>query len=203
MTARTVINGVAANAMLETCARNADAIDGIKFVAALDAKTCPFCGSCDGKIWKPGEAALVKRPPLHPNCRCTVIPHIEADENAPEGSEGNRPAANADFDRLAEEAYNRQAREKGLERRYEDLAPSTRLKYYYRAQKDYEKRTGKPAYSQVRGNTSFKDYFERQPVEFKRSWLGPKRYELYKQGKYEPLKLANPDTGYRVPVEDL
>jgi SPP1 gp7 family putative phage head morphogenesis protein len=198
-TARTIVNGVASNSMLETCAENADAIDGIKFVATLDAKTCPFCGSFDGKIWKPDEAALVKRPPLHPNCRCTVIPHIETGD----GTEGKRPAANADFDKLAEETYNRQAREKGLERRYEDLAPSTRLKYYYQAQKQYEKDTGKPAFSQVKGDVSFKDYFEGQPESFKRSWLGPKRYELYKEGKYNPMSLGNPDTGYRVPVEDL
>ena len=199
MTARTVVNGVASNAMLETCVKNADVIGGIKFISTLDAKTCPFCGSYDGKIWKPEDATLVKRPPLHPNCRCTVIPWFGTEEN----SEGSRPAANADFDRLAEEFYSRQAREKGLKRRYEDLAPSTRLKYYYQAQKRYEKETGKPAYSQVKGNTSFKDYFESQPESFKRSWLGPKRYELYKEGKYEPLKPSNPDTGYVVPVERL
>ena len=198
-TARTIVNGVASNAMLETCVKNADVIGGIKFISTLDAKTCPFCGSYDGKIWKPEDAALVKRPPLHPNCRCTVIPWFGTEETP----EGNRPAANADFDRLAEEAYNRQAREKGLKRRYEDLAPSTRLKYYYQAQKQYEKDTGKPAYSQVKRDVSFRDYFESQPESFKRSWLGPKRYELYSQGKYNPLSLGNPDTGYVVPVEDL
>lgn len=198
-TARTIVNGVASNSMLETCAENADVIDGIKFVATLDSKTCPFCGSYDGRIWKPDEAALVKRPPLHPNCRCTVIPHVETGD----GTEGKRPAANADFDKLAEDAYNKQAREKGLERRYEDLAPSTRLKYYYQAQKDYEKQTGKPAFSQVNGDVSFKDYFEKQPESFKRSWLGPKRYELYSEGKYNPLSLGNPDTGYVIPLSDL
>lgn len=60
---------------------------------------------------------------------------------------------------------------------------------------------GNPPIAQVKGNTSFKNYFDGQPESFKRSWLGPKRYELYKQGKYEPLKLGNPDSGYRVPVE--
>jgi hypothetical protein len=54
-----------------------------------------------------------------------------------------------------------------------------------------------------KGNTSFKEYFESQPESFKRSWLGPKCYELYKEGKYNPMSLGNPDTGYRVPVEDL
>ena len=199
MTARTVINGVASNAMLETCAENSDVIDGIKFVATLDAKTCPFCGSYDGKIWKPDEAALVKRPPLHPNCRCTVIPYIDMGENL----EGERPAANADFDKLAEDSYNQQAREKGWKRRYEDLSPSTRMKYYYQAQKDYTKKTGKPAYRQVKGDTTFKEYFEKQDTAFQKAWLGPKRYELYRQGEYDHLQLANPDTGYVVPVSEL
>lgn len=199
MTARTIVNGVASNAMLETCAENADVIDGIKFVATLDAKTCPFCGSYDGKVWKPDEAAQVKRPPLHPNCRCTVIPYIDM---GPE-LEGERPAANADFDKLAEEAYNKQAKEKGLKRRYEDLSPSTRLKYYYQAQKDYTKKTGKPAYRQVKGDMTFKDYFDNQDAAFQKAWLGPKRYALYQQGKYNPLQLGNPDTGYVVPLKEL
>ena len=62
------------------------------------------------------------------------------------------------------------------------------------AQKDYEKRTGNLAYSQVNGEVSFKDYFVCQPESFKRSWPGPKRYEFYKEKKYVPLKLGNPDT---------
>ena len=65
------------------------------------------------------------------------------------------------------------------------------------------RRAGKPAFSQVKGDVSFKEYFESQHESFKRSWLGPKRYELYSQGKYNPMSLGNPDTGYVVPVEDL
>ena len=198
MTARTIVNGIAANAMLETCAENAEVIDGVKFLATLDAKTCPFCGAYDGTVWKPNELDKVKRPPLHPNCRCVVIPYVDV-----KGLEGQRPAANADFDRLAEEAYNKTAREKGWERRYADLSRSTRLRYYYDAQKRFEKETGKPAYSRVSGDLTFKDYFEKQPEEFKRSWLGPKRYELYSRGGYDPLQLANPDSGYLVPLEKL
>ncbi|MBR2692985.1 MAG: hypothetical protein IKE69_02115 [Thermoguttaceae bacterium] len=116
--------------------------------------------------------------------------------------EGERPAS-ADFDKLAQNAYNKQAREKGWKRRFDDLSPSTRLKYYYQAQKDYEKRTGKPAYSQVKGDTTFKDYFEKQDEAFQRSWLGPKRFALYQQGKYDPLHLANPDTGYVATLDEL
>lgn len=56
------------------------------------------------------------------------------------------------------------------------------MKYYYKAQKDFEKRTGKPAYRQVSPSTTFAEYFERQDDAFKRSWLGAKRYEAYRNG---------------------
>ncbi|MGN1200327.1 MAG: hypothetical protein ACI4SW_06770, partial [Thermoguttaceae bacterium] len=111
----------------------------------------------------------------------TILPWIQlkdADGNDID-LEYDRPAANADFDKLAEEAYNKTAQEKGLKRRWKDLAQSTCLKYYYKAQKDFEARTGKPAYRQVTGTTTFYDYFEKQPEEFKLSWLGPSKYSVY------------------------
>ncbi|MBQ1278248.1 MAG: hypothetical protein IIY07_06350, partial [Thermoguttaceae bacterium] len=83
---------------------------------------------------------------------------------------------------MAKEAYNKAAREKGIKRRWDDLSPSTRLKYYYKAQKDFEERTGKPAYRQVSPSTTFAEYFERQDDAFKRSWLGAKRYKAYRNG---------------------
>ena len=69
--------------------------------------------------------------------------------------EGEGPAA-ADFDKLAQDAYNKQAREKGWKRRFDDLSPSTRLKYYYQAQKDYTKQTGKPFSHSIA--VEFRDY---------------------------------------------
>lgn len=194
---RTLINGVSNSAMLETCKSNSDAIDGIKFVATLDGKTCPVCGLYDGKVWKGAEIQQAKRPPLHPNCRCCLVPYVEG------GKEGERPAASADFDKLAEDAYNKAAKENGLNRRYADLSPSTRLKYYYKAQKDYEKTTGKKAYTQEGSDTTFKEYFENQPEDFKRSWLGKTRYEMYRNGSLSLENMVRPDTGYVVPVSDL
>ena len=181
MMARTLINGVSNNTRMETIKANSDVIDGIKFLGTLDGKTCPYCAQFDGRIWEPNEIDSVPRPPIHPNCRCTILPWIQlkdADGNDID-LEYDRPAANADFEKLAEEAYNKTAKEKGLKRRWKDLAQSTRLKYYYKAQKDFEARTGKPAYRQVPGTTTFYDYFEKQPEEFKLSWLGPSKYSVY------------------------
>ena len=49
-----------------------------RFTATLDHRTCPSCGSLDGRIFPlseqmPGDNA----PPIHPRCRCTVIPVID------------------------------------------------------------------------------------------------------------------------------
>lgn len=202
--ARTTINGVCNNARLETIRENEDVVDGAKFVGTLDGRTCPHCGALDGKIWPVKELDAVRRPPIHISCRCCVVPHI--DLRTPDGKiveVGTRPAANADFDALAKESYNKTAREKGLKRRWDDLSPSTRLKYYYQAQKDYERRTGKPAYRQVSPSTTFRDYFERQPAAFQRAWLGKNRYELYRTGAATFDDLTKPASTYSAKLKDL
>lgn len=203
--ARTVINGVCNNARVETIKANSDVIDGIKFVGTLDGKTCPHCASYDGHIWRGEDMASARRPPIHPNCRCTLVPYVELKDE--DGNvvdiDNERPAANADFDQLAKDAYNQKAKEKGWKRRFEDLSPSTRLKYYYQAQKDYEKETGKPAYRQVDSNLSFPEYFKQQPDSFKRDWLGAKRYEAYKDGKLTEKAIFAPDLGYTISPSSL
>ena len=46
----------------------------VEWVAALDERMCPKCGSFHGKVYPIDEAPDC---PNHPNCRCTTIPHIE------------------------------------------------------------------------------------------------------------------------------
>lgn len=196
--ARTIVNGVSNQARLGMMLANADVIDGVKFLATLDGKTCPFCAVYDGKVWTKKEYDEIRRPPLHRGCRCTVIPYIDVGEELT-----TRPAANADFDQLAKDAYNQNARDNGWDRRWDDLSQSTRLKYYYQAQKDFEANTGKPAYHNVSNDTTFKDYFANQPSEFQRSWLGGKRYELYTDGKLPFDKLVSPDTGHVVTLKEM
>lgn len=149
--------------------------------------------------------ASARRPPIHPNCRCTLVPYVELkdDDGNIVDLDAERPAANADFDKLAQDSYNAQAKEKGWSRRWDDLSASTRLKYYYQAQKDFEKRTGKPAYRQVNSNLSFPEYFKQQPDSFKRAWLGAKRYEAYKDGKLTEKAIFAPDLAYTVSPTSL
>ena len=104
--ARTLVNGVSNNARVETICENSDVIDGVKFVGTLDGKTCPHCAAYDGQIWRGDSMESARSPPLHPNCRCTLVPWVElkdADGN-PIEVDAERPAANADFDKLAEDA---------------------------------------------------------------------------------------------------
>ena len=104
--ARTIINGVSNNARVEWIKENSDVIDGIKFLGTLDGKTCPYCASLDGYIWRGEDMGQARRPPIHPNCRCTLIPYVELkdDEGNVVDVDTERPAANADFDQLAKEA---------------------------------------------------------------------------------------------------
>lgn len=97
--ARTIINGVSNAARAETLFANEDAIDGIEFLATLDARTSHICGALDGTVWRGDEMKHARRPPLHPNCRSTLIPVVDLiDPKTGEKLEetAERPAQNAD-----------------------------------------------------------------------------------------------------------
>lgn len=50
-------------------------IEKFQFLATLDKRTSLFCQETDGKIFKVSEAQPGENvPPLHPNCRSTIVP---------------------------------------------------------------------------------------------------------------------------------
>lgn len=59
---------------------NRDVIDAEQFVATLDSDTCPECGPLDGQTFPFDERGrpTIRRPPLHPNCRCFVAPVVKS-----------------------------------------------------------------------------------------------------------------------------
>lgn len=63
---RTSINHTANHAAQETWRANEDVVKGWQFVATLDSRTTPICGSLDGQVFKIGEGPV---PPRHPSCR--------------------------------------------------------------------------------------------------------------------------------------
>ncbi|MEK9722309.1 MAG: minor capsid protein [Rhodospirillaceae bacterium] len=74
-TARTAIQTASNQAAAESYRRNADVLDGVRWLATLDDRTCPQCGPLDGEVMDSQRPRLV--PPLHPNCRCVLAPHVE------------------------------------------------------------------------------------------------------------------------------
>ena len=48
-------------------------VDRYRFIATLDSRTSIQCAANDGKIFEMGKGPL---PPLHPNCRSTIVPYI-------------------------------------------------------------------------------------------------------------------------------
>lgn len=49
---------------------NDDMIKGVQWVATLDSRTCLQCSPLDGKVYPVDKGV---RPPIHVNCRCTVV----------------------------------------------------------------------------------------------------------------------------------
>ena len=157
---------------------NSRVIEGRQFLATLDGRTCPLCAMLDGMIWQRGQYSGMPKPPMHKECRCVILPWFSDDEPT-----GTRPAANADFMKLAEESYYGKMKGKRTGKQWPDLSESTRKKYYYQAMKDYETRTGNPAYRQVNETTTFAQYFDSQDENFKHSWLGENLYAMYLRGE--------------------
>lgn len=52
-------------------------VDQVQFLAAPDERMCPVCGAHHGKVYNIRDAPVL---PLHPNCRCTLVPYTPPDE---------------------------------------------------------------------------------------------------------------------------
>lgn len=46
--------------------------DEVELETAADGKVCPICDSLEGQVFDM-DGADVPYPPVHPNCRCTLI----------------------------------------------------------------------------------------------------------------------------------
>ena len=192
--ARTVCNGVANSAKMEFYQANDDVIIGFEILSTLDGRTCPVCASLDRKRYKMDETPPSL--PLHNMCRCVLLPVTPASDFADE----QRPMAKADFMAEAQRAYEA----KNKERKFSELDDDQKKKLYYQAMREYEKRTGEPAYEQSDGAVSFRDYFNEHMTEQQRKdWLGPERYKLWKRGGISLDKFIPPYPQKRMTVEEL
>lgn len=67
---RTAVNHVSNVTAQETWKANAHVVKGWQFLATLDSRTTPQCGSNDGKVFPLGEGPI---PPLHIRCRSISV----------------------------------------------------------------------------------------------------------------------------------
>lgn len=146
---------------------------------------CPTCAQIGGLRFAV-DAKDIPALPIHPRCRCCYIPVKVLSDM----SEVTRPAANADFMAEAKREYEAKHPDKD----WEALAESSKKRYYHKAIHAYEDRTGKPAFRQVPGAMTFAEYFESQDEQFKRDWLKPTRYRLYKKGMLSLNDMMDPAT---------
>ena len=181
----TCANGISNDARLATFAQNDDVVKGVEILNSLDGRTCPTCAQIGGLRFAV-DAKDIPVLPVHPRCRCCYIPVTVLSDM----SEVTRPAANADFMAEAKRAYDAKHPDKD----WEVLAESSKKRYYHKAIHAYEERTGKPAFRQVPGAMTFAKYFESQDEQFKRDWLKPTRYRLYKKGMLSLNDMMNPAT---------
>jgi SPP1 gp7 family putative phage head morphogenesis protein len=83
---------ISAQSTLLTAQRNAALLDGVQWLATLDARTCLQCAELDGRIWKDSSSAPLPVASTHPNCRCVLVPIVKL-----AASLGLPPAARASF----------------------------------------------------------------------------------------------------------
>lgn len=153
---------------------NADVIRGVEFCATLTFSTCLLCAALDGHIWKnPEKLHLVPALPMHEGCRCIILPVTDMHEI----NSSKRPAEASDFWHDAAVRYAR----KYPNKRWDDLAYSTKLKYYYEEQKLFEQETGHPAFDEVPQNTTFSEWLRTRPETLQRRYLGDLRAKLFRE----------------------
>jgi SPP1 gp7 family putative phage head morphogenesis protein len=70
---QTAVSHASAQARLETFKGNGDIVRGIEWLSTLDSRTCKVCGALDLKVFPVDKGP---RPPLHPNCRCTITAQL-------------------------------------------------------------------------------------------------------------------------------
>ena len=82
---RTSIASVANQVREETYLENLDVVEGVEFLAVLDSKTTPICQAHAGDKWIATPEGFknveggheYRKPPLHFNCRSTLIPTVK------------------------------------------------------------------------------------------------------------------------------
>lgn len=92
---RTALQSFASEARKIIYEKNEKIIDGYKWIATLDTRTCLVCGNMESKTYKT-MADIKNQPPIHFNCRCTIVPIINGFDELKEGE--TRSSMNGQID---------------------------------------------------------------------------------------------------------
>jgi len=175
MLARTTTNGIANASKDAFYKKNSDVIDWVVFSAVLDARTTEICMSLDGKKFRPDKPHPT--PPLHPNCRSTLIGYLNS-----VGLIGTRPTVGGTNFRTA-------AREKAGAK-WKDYSTSRRSIETAKARRAY----GKNVIGSVPADTTYPEFLKRQPKAFQEEVLGKQKAQWFREGKLTVDKMVNPRT---------
>jgi SPP1 gp7 family putative phage head morphogenesis protein len=66
-----IVNGASNDTAKAVAARNDDISDGLMWVTEMDERVCRDCDTLEGEVFAIGDAPGC---PLHPNCRCHLVP---------------------------------------------------------------------------------------------------------------------------------
>jgi hypothetical protein len=155
---------------LAVVAANGDVVRGVQWLATLDMRTTPMCRALDGKEWSlPNYEPMGHGMPFpgssaHWNCRSAVLPAMKS------------------FEDLAREAGG----DADMARRLDELDrngdPSLSIGRAQRASKDGE----------VNANTTYEDWFRGQPRSVQEDIMGPKRLQMFEEGRLNFQTAVDP-----------
>lgn len=181
--ARTEIMRVSNGVRDRVYEQNQDILKGVEYLATLDPRTCIVCGSLDGKVFEYGvnDPKPNEKPPLHPNCRCVLIPLTKSWEEL--GHTGKTPPEYLPGERPFGYTGEKAPKGFGDVRQYADPTMWA---------------------GQVADTMKYNDWLKKMDgadPEFVQDILGKARYGLWKKGK---TKLTSMISGNEVlPLDEL
>jgi SPP1 gp7 family putative phage head morphogenesis protein len=167
---RTAVNHVSNTAREAVWDANADAIDGLRWLATLDGRTTLICMRRDGQVTTVGGKPLPPdvvplsppgaRPPAHPSCRSVMTPFISETALL-----GDRPFVRTTKRRGAREIdFRKMAKEQG------------------RSVSAVRRDWGRENIGRVPKKTNYEQFLRRQPAAFQDEVLGDAKGALFRRG---------------------
>lgn len=186
---RTAVNHTATAARDETFRANADIIKALRFTATLDGRTTAVCRAEDGKEYPLDKGP---RPPMHFNCRSTMVPVLDGI-----GILGDRPFVTDTRTRERREVdFRKQAKERAGDR-WKQMTTKQRQA----AIGDIRRKWQAEAIGTLKADTTYPEWLKRQPAKFQDEVLGKTKGKLFRAGA--PLDKFVDKSGHEYTLAQL